>query len=123
MVVAEADDGPSRLILRRWYPGCRGGESRGHPCVRRARPLVVDVAAGHPPCDPFSLRAPIGSYLTALDTPLPDLRVGVLATQGVATPRPEILAALERAAARAGGGCSRPVSARSVWHPCSPRSH
>ncbi|MFE0204430.1 amidase [Streptomyces sp. NPDC058985] len=61
--------------------------------------LHLDVAAGHHPCDPFSLPAPTGSYLAALDTPLPALRVGVLTTLGVARPRPEMVAALERVAA------------------------
>ncbi|MEU9634938.1 amidase [Streptomyces tendae] len=61
--------------------------------------LHLDVAAGHHPCDPFSLPAPTGSYLTALDTPLPALSVGVLTTLGVARPRPEMLDALQRVAA------------------------
>ncbi|MFI5662455.1 amidase [Streptomyces sp. NPDC051684] len=61
--------------------------------------LHLDVTAGHHPCDPFSLPATTGSYLTALDTPLPALRVGVLTTLGVARPRPEMLDALERVAA------------------------
>ncbi|MFG3041934.1 amidase [Streptomyces sp. NPDC048330] len=61
--------------------------------------LHLDVAAGHHARDPFSLPAPSGSYLDALDTPLPKLRVGVLTTLGVASPRPEMLAALERVAA------------------------
>ncbi|WP_354598280.1 amidase [Streptomyces sp. JL1001] len=61
--------------------------------------LHLDVAAGHHARDPHSLPAPPDSYLHALDTPLPKLRVGVLTTLGVAAPRPEMLAALERVTA------------------------
>ncbi|MFE3947521.1 amidase [Streptomyces sp. NPDC059118] len=60
--------------------------------------LHLDVAAGYHPGDPFSLPAPAGSYLAALDLPLPALRVGMLTTLGVATPRPEMLGALRRVA-------------------------
>ncbi|MFD5191661.1 amidase [Streptomyces sp. NPDC058357] len=60
--------------------------------------LHLDVAAGYHPSDPFSLPAPAGSYLAALDLPLPALRVGMLTTLGVATPHPEMLGALRRVA-------------------------
>ncbi|MEU9358413.1 amidase [Streptomyces sp. NPDC048301] len=86
--------GPSRMP--NWPQNtCLSGMAR----TVRDTALHLDVAAGHHPCDPFSLPAPTGSYLTALDTPLPALRIGVLTTLGVATPRPEMLAALERVAA------------------------
>ncbi|WP_435272371.1 amidase [Streptomyces parvulus] len=61
--------------------------------------LHLDVAAGYDARDPYSLPAPSGSYVAALDTPLPALRVGVLTTLGVASPRAEMLAAVERVAA------------------------
>ncbi|MFG3530003.1 amidase [Streptomyces sp. NPDC047917] len=60
--------------------------------------LHLDVAAGHHPTDPNSLPAPVLSYRDALRTPLPALRIGVLRTLGIATPRPEILGALDHAA-------------------------
>ncbi|MFI7382176.1 amidase [Streptomyces sp. NPDC049813] len=60
--------------------------------------LHLDITAGHHPSDPYSLPAPSGSYVSALDQPLPPLRIGVLTTLGVAGPRPEMLAALHRVA-------------------------
>ncbi|MEV5018048.1 amidase [Streptomyces sp. NPDC053780] len=86
--------GPSRMP--NWPQNtCLSGMAR----TVRDTALHLDVASGHHPCDPFSLPAPTGSYLTALDAPLPALRVGVLTTLGVARPCPETVAAVERVAA------------------------
>ncbi|MDI3418648.1 amidase [Streptomyces sp. B-S-A12] len=60
--------------------------------------LHLDVAAGYHPADPNSLPAPTTPYMDSLDKPLPVLRVGVLRTLGISSPRPEMLHALERAA-------------------------
>lgn len=49
------------------------------PMTRTARDaaIVLNAVAGYDPADPFSVDAPVADYLTALDNPLPQLRVGV----------------------------------------------
>ncbi|MFE4306697.1 amidase [Streptomyces sp. NPDC056517] len=86
--------GPVRMPI--WpQHACLSGMAR----TVRDTALHLDVAAGHHPADPNSLPAPGLSYRDTLDKPLPALRVGVLRTLGIAAPRPEILRALDHAAA------------------------
>lgn len=85
--------GPS--ALPNWTQhSCLSGMAR----TVRDTALHLDVAAGHHPGDPNSLPAPAGSYRAALDRPRPALRIGMLTTLGVATPRPEMIRSLHRAA-------------------------
>ncbi|MFB7209754.1 amidase [Streptomyces sp. NPDC056255] len=85
--------GPSRMPC--WpQHACPSGMAR----TVRDTALHLDITAGHHPADPNSLPAPATSYVAGLDRRLPVLRVGVLRTLGVAAPRPEFLAALDRTA-------------------------
>ena len=69
------------------------------PMTRTVRDaaLHLDIAAGYHRADPFSLPDPARPFSTALDDPLPRLRIAVNRTLGVANPEPAVLHALDRA--------------------------